>query len=314
MRAVSLVSALIMPVFLAGCGKTTANPADTQEEEGRGPAVGRADPFSDFESWSCSSTDTDWIDVAVSHAGTCGIKRDGHVVCWPDRYDRDVPDDPIPGARSLSMNGLSVCVVGDGGEITCFGNEYDPVATAILDKADKVYLADDVACGISGGSIHCWGAPDVKGLLHPPRGENFADVCLGRHYGCGLTTDGKISCWGDEQNLFASSSEGQYRQISCARHHLCALGLDSNTQSWGPSHVRPKDVEGVKHVECSSTETCVVHHGGITECWSPIQTWNPAEEHQFEAVQGSMYHFCGVDSGGRIHCWGWSVDSEVCPP
>lgn len=307
-RALTIQGVLLVPLLLAACAKTPTVPVDASED------AEPTTPLEESEDWSCGSSANDWIDVAVSHAGTCGLKRDGRVLCWPERAILDPPQEPIPGAKHLAMNGLSLCVIGESNVVSCFGNPLDDATNMPPERLEDVELAHQRACGVSEGLIVCWGEADGAGLLDSPSEQEFTEVCLGRHFGCGLNTEGGIRCWGDVKSPIVDPIVGQFSQISCGRLQLCALDADGSIHWWGVGHGRPEHIVDITHIECSALETCAVHHGGVVDCWDPFRSWRPTGEHVFKEINGSTHRYCGVDLEGRIHCWGRSARSKVCPP
>ena len=70
---------------------------------------------------------------------------------------------------------------------------------AIASRHDTLSVGDDHACGVTtDGTITCWGEEEYGRTIAPD--GKFVAVSAGYHHTCGVKTDGTIACWGGNGN------------------------------------------------------------------------------------------------------------------
>ena len=63
---------------------------------------------------------------------------------------------------------------------------------------------------------------------------NYVDV--GECMACGISTEGNIECWGDEDvttEQFNMPTEGDFVQVAIGKYHGCALDRNGEITCWG---------------------------------------------------------------------------------
>ena len=140
---------------------------------------------------------------------------------------------------------------------------------------EKIVInADDAACGLdSSGSIDCWGDDDDGEVKDAPSGDGYLDVALGNDHACAVAFDGYVECWGE----------------------------DTYDQAWPPTTVR------FTALAAGLRSTCGIRQDTSRAlCWGEdddsIVTGEPS--YSLTAIEGSRYGYCGLDSSGRLRCWG----------
>lgn len=126
--------------------------------------------------------------LSAGNTHTCGVVRDGQAYCW--------------GVNSWGVLGRSL---GQGGPIST------PTPGAVSGGLtfSAVTAGYQHSCGIAaGGAAHCWGFGFSGALGDGSRavggslpaavvgGLTFASVSAGNFHTCGMTTGGRIYCWG----------------------------------------------------------------------------------------------------------------------
>ena len=203
------------------------------------------------------------------------------------------------------------------GSIT--GPTYEHLAT--------LSLAGGFACGVdTDGRAFCWGGSNYRGQLgdgsNAPRAtpvrikssERFLQVTTGDTHACGLTTDDRVLCWGDNTQS----------QIGVTTTDLDCNLLQPNgwVQDFGNKcALVPVPVETVlKFVEIGAggDRTCGRTSAGTIWCWgssfaglgdsaltvrsdSLIRVSSPAH---FATLAVGQYRTCASDGTGQGYCWG----------
>ncbi len=156
----------------------------------------------------------------------------------------------------------------------------------------------------------------------------WADFELGWTHGCGLRSDGRIICSGEDDSVGVMHSNSTYvpsapdyyvyRDVHVAKYHSCGTLVNNTFHCWTggsrSSHTPLKRQDwsirrfvpewgGVKHIASfSSGGTCWVSRDGAADCWGiPLPSTLSDEVHQMVAVAYNLS--CVLDSEGAIRCW-----------
>jgi len=246
--------------------------------------------------------------IAVGAAHACMIDAEGRVFCWGsnargqlglgDSDDRRQPT----FVRDLERAGLTAIDVAAGDSHTC-----------------AVVTADDTSF-----NVFCWGdngqnqvgAADGAASYDSPRlapgTAGARQLSLGPQHTCALFADGRVACWGSNQEgeagqadvnsvrmpttvedvppAIAIAAGGQGGAPPGPPRHTCALvqdmGGDAQVWCWGSNSKRQLGREGM---------------GGGTPAQVEAMTL-PANLTQIAAGQE---HTCAVEGpGGQLWCWG----------
>lgn len=183
------------------------------------------------------------------------------------------------------------------------------------------------------GRAFCWGSDNHAGQLGngtnapsdaPMRvktGARFLQVVTGGAHACGLTTQDRVLCWGDNSQS----------QLGVTTTDLDCTLLQSNgwTQDFGNDcSLVPVPVQtDLKFVElgASAEHTCGRTREGTLWCWgaafvglgdsagtsrsdSLIRVAAPAS---FVSFGMGPYHTCASDAAGQGYCWGIDGEGEL---
>ncbi len=270
---------------------------------------------------------TDFIDVAVGHYSSCGLRANGTAYCWGSQflgtgYSGWTVNEPVLVATvtdfvnissSADNNGNAFCGVARSGRGYCWGTENngnlgngsatgEQVAPSLVqlpvgdDKHDwkKIVISRTSACGIrSGGTVWCWGADD--------RGQ----------IGNGSATTG-------DQNLPQKvPGLSDIVDIVKQEYGACALNKDGYAWCWGEGDFGELgDSRGV------DSDVPVLVRGGPFSAiggasqgafgilkTSPLSTTAqlPKGEHKISAG----YSNCLIDPEGVAWCWGPNGNGQL---
>jgi alpha-tubulin suppressor-like RCC1 family protein len=247
----------------------------------------------------------DWATVSAGDYHTCGIRHGGQLYCWGDNQCGQVGDgtavsDPCREgfedhkARSprrigtfedwanVSAGGFHTCGVRKNGKLYCWGN----------DDAGQVGDGDADPGAVT--------APLRIGTF-----EDWANVSAGGFHTCGVRKNGKLYCWGNDEN--GQVGDGEAGSPALAPRRIGTF------EDWA------RATAGWEHA-------CGIRHGGKLYCWGkdddgqvgdgddPNPATAPRRIGTFEdwaAIDGGVRHSCGVRTNGKLYCWGSDHDSQL---
>jgi alpha-tubulin suppressor-like RCC1 family protein len=166
-------------------------------------------------------------------------------------------------------------------------------------------------CGIAtDAKAYCWGSNGYGQLGDGTQtdrwkptlvsgGLSWKQIEAGGTYGghtCGLTTGGKIYCWGyngygevgigytsyvETVPVETSNVGATYRQLTAGGYHSCAVSTTNAAYCWGYADYGQTGNGGTYYVPTKVT-------GGLA----------------FRQVTAGNYHTCGTTTGNKAYCWG----------
>jgi hypothetical protein len=193
------------------------------------------------------------------------------------------------------------------------------------------------ACRLVDGRAQCWGS-NGQGQAEAPAGP-FAQISLGTHHSCGLSPQGEISCWGDEEAAPPSGTKDVVF-LEAFGASTCVLSAQGAMRCWGQVKATMEGVVAVRgHAGDAITVltadsfrtipsdepprplpagldakvalgSCVIAGDGRVRCWESGRPEPVVVEGQFvDLISGQFLverPICAVDREGRAHCWEWS--------
>ncbi len=239
--------------------------------------------------------------VAVGHAFTCIIRRDGALFCWGyggtgnlglELTPIALGDDELPStlgpvdigdaARQVSAGGYHTCSARNDGALYCWGGG----SSGQLGLSMGVVSTTTPAAG---------GPVDIGG--------NAEAVALGYEHTCALRDTGEVLCWGN--NVDGRLGYGD----------LLNVGLDETPAVKGPVAVGGS----VRQIVAGRQHTCAVRDDDTVVCWggnawgqlgyghkSPMSSPGPALELGGGVMKMTAggYHNCALLTTRHIVCWG----------
>ena len=85
--------------------------------------------------------------------------------------------------------------------------------------------------GASGSSVDSSSNPLTIGAMLAY--ENALQVSAGGYHTCALMIDGRIDCWGLDDDGQATPPAGIFTQVSAGDYHTCGLRSDGSVECWG---------------------------------------------------------------------------------
>lgn len=233
---------------------------------------------------------------------TCGL-LDEQAYCW-GRSWRGVlgdgqqgwkyvgrPSAPVVGGhrfRELSAGPSHVCGVAVDGRVFCWG----------LDDADQLGRP---SAEIPPTANDCSGIPCSTSPLEVP-GVRLASVSVGDEHTCGLDTEGRAWCWGDNgRGALGRGTVGgagepapvatplRFRRIASGFDYTCAIAADGTAYCWGVNGGGQLGIGNPGGPGCG---------GGCNPTPTPVAGSTPFVE------IAAATQTCAIAEDGRMFCWG----------
>lgn len=152
-------------------------------------------------------------------------------------------------------------------------------------------------------------------IVYMQSSVTYEKVAAGAQFGCGLTTEGSVYCWGDNTygqwgNNSTTSPDGGYGparvllpitatdtvvDIAAGARHACALMSTNHVYCWGDNS---QGQLGQGTVSATPVRTPVLVTGGRT----------------YSAISAGSYHTCAIEGTGGanlLDCWGSNSNGQL---
>ena len=170
---------------------------------------------------------------------------------------------------------------------------------------------------------HRAGTPAPKPVTNGVGSGGWASVSAGWNHTCGLRTDGKIACWGDNRYGQATPPPGILTTVSAGYIHSCGVRTDDTILCWGDnSYGQASPPPGAfRTVSAGEHHSCGVRANGTVTCWGSFANYSgdgakpiPMPSGTFRSVHAGENHTCGLRTDGTVSCWGWEIWNRTTPP
>jgi hypothetical protein len=143
--------------------------------------------------------------------------------------------------------------------------------------------------------------------------ERFVQIAAGYEETCGITTDGRVLCWGllgdcrdiegecPSQRGYVPKKVGQTgKSLSVYIGYSCAINENDSIDCWGQSDA-PPHIEGA--FSKLAAPMAIRKSDGAIIAWEDAQVMRLIPNGTFVDVSGYGY-YCGLRSDGTLACWG----------
>ncbi|EFO79638.1 regulator of chromosome condensation RCC1 [Oscillochloris trichoides DG-6] len=276
--------------------------------------------------------------ITAGDVYTCALTTGGGVTCWGANWsgqlgdgttdERSTPVDVVglsSGVTAIAAGNDHTCAITTGGGVSCWGvNQYSQlgdgtttqqstpvVVNGLSSRAAAIAAGDGHTCAMTtGGGVSCWGRNwsgqlgdgtttqrrtpmQVEGLS-----SGVADITAGDSHTCALSTEGGVTCWGNNES-------GQ-------------LGDGTTIQRSTPVQVEGLS-SGVVAITAGDSHTCALSTEGGVTCWggngsgqlgngTTTQRSTPVQVEGLSsgvmAITAGDSHTCALTTGGGVTCWG----------
>jgi alpha-tubulin suppressor-like RCC1 family protein len=176
---------------------------------------------------------------------------------------------------------------------------------------DKVAVGYSHSCGISKGSLYCWGhnSYGVLGITTDSIYSNpqpvlvddggWSDISTYKSHACGIK-DGEMYCWGQNEdnhlglgssNIYVPTKVGDidtWETVSTSENHTCGIA-DGSVYCWGNN-------ESGQLGNTSYSDSTVPVLADNTKNWNFITTYGNST--------------CGI-ADGELYCWGKNISGQL---
>jgi alpha-tubulin suppressor-like RCC1 family protein len=234
------------------------------------------------------------VSIASGALHTCGVTAAGDAWCWGDNWANqlgDAPEDCFEWECNrpvLAASGFGFVAIRAGDSHTCALD--GPGAAWCWGDNSEAELGVDVAIEASGCDAffeNCFLPQRVTG------GNVFRALSLGYYQSCGVTTAGRVMCWGANW-----SGQG-------------GRGTTSPDGDFTPAPVTVAGLESVaaRDVSASGWErVCALTVAGEARCWGDgyglAPTVGVSGDLRLASLSHEGEHGCAVTTTGAAYCWG----------
>jgi len=211
----------------------------------------------------------------------------------------DVVTSPIPVAGGHSFSAIAAgtthtCAIAMDGDAYCWGqNFYGNLGTGSRDTTRVSHPVPELVAG----------------------GQHFTAIDAGNGHTCGLTTLGKIYCWGSgvwgqvgdgARSLYQTTpvpvnGDHIFTALSLGSSHSCCLAV-GRVFCWG--------YDGYEQLGAPAPEDCPYGLlGYVAPCASAPIAVN--SDLTFREVSAGSFHTCAIGSAGGAYCWGANYNGEA---
>lgn len=228
------------------------------------------------------------LSAGISH--TCAIERDGVAVCWGNN------DHGQSGSRSL-------------------GSKLAPTGVLGAHVFWAIAAGDTHTCALDeSGSPWCWGSNSRGQLAEPSITESavpvlagkgairFASITAGSNFTCGLSSNGRVSCWGEngggqlgdgsnfDRPMPVGATSAAFTSIAAGSNHICGITAEGEAYCWG------RNAFGQ------------LGDGGNLDRNTPVRVRGGA---RFTSITAGANHTCAVAVDGTAYCWGQNTYGQL---
>jgi alpha-tubulin suppressor-like RCC1 family protein len=252
-------------------------------------------------------------------SSTCGISASRSAMCWGRGGFGQLgggivgsfttPPVTVAGGiswASISNARLSTCGVSTTGVGYCWGSN----------QRGEVGVAS-VPTGITAAS-------STLSPLQLDGGLTFTSVVAGWVHACGITTTGRVYCWGDNNRgqLGIGSIDTtavrsptpiagnlQFIQLSLGALHTCGITVDHVAYCWGENYTGQLG-DGTTTSRGSPTVVAGGLHFAYIAAGSGFAVGGAAVA-PAGSPQAGVAHTCALTETGVPYCWGWNDDGQL---
>lgn len=142
---------------------------------------------------------------------------------------------------------------------------------------------------------------------------------MGENHGCGLTTRGRLICWGVPTAYpKPEQAKGRFLSVAAGDDHTCAIRANRTLVCWGNNENGELNVPAGKfrQVVARGDHSCGVTQDKRLLCWGEEAFTNYSQTIQssVKKVATGQLHTCALGLDGLAKCWGNGIHGENKAP
>ena len=150
--------------------------------------------------------------------------------------------------------------------------------------------------------------PEPDAMAPQPKTIAAQSLSVGYYEACAVKLDGTTACWG--RALFPEVPQGTLlKRIMTSVESLCGVTTEDRVRCWGNNTLGQTDAPDVafRDVSVGGGGGCLIDLSGALQCWGTIVTVLPSPLPRLERVylgRGDREAVCGINAAGELMCWG----------
>ncbi len=258
-------------------------------------------------------------DIAVNGDHSCALLASGTLRCWGENLEGEAGNGTsggsgtaaltpsLTGVRALAVGYYHTCAVLSNGTAECWGRN---TQGQLGNGTTTTQLLPAAVSGL--GAV-----------------SNGGRVVTGLMYSCGLLPDGRVKCWGRNDNnqlgnnTLIQEPAAVYADIVgavdlCAgQFQTCAILASGTLSCWGSDPVTPiSGVTDAVSVACGGKNVCTTLANGTIKCWeagawSEVQSSAGSTLDHVRVTASGYGQGCAIRANGTLRCWGTNPHGQV---
>jgi hypothetical protein len=246
-----------------------------------------------------------FTDVQLGNFFTCGLRTDGHILCWGDGGGQGVPNETF---KALAVGGFASCGLRSDGTPTCWGYTQQGIGNTPSGSFDGLVAYSDYACALHDHVPTCWGD---RTQADPPPDTVLSAMDIGHSHSCGIRLDGTVACSGSNDFGQSTPPPGTFHALSLSPYSSCGIRqTDATLECWGSSFTG-LPTGPLQAIDIDLGSGCAIAADGHLTCWG-TNTLPP--DGTFKKVGYHQLTGCAIGTNDQLVCWGNNVSGNAIPP
>ena len=151
---------------------------------------------------------------------------------------------------------------------------------------------------------------NANGRATPPSDVEFTATGAGAEHSCGLSTSGRLVCWGKNDNGRADSRDGPFRALAVGTGHICFLHNDGTPLCQGANDVGQSSPPAAAFIDISAgyDHTCGSLPSSHRMCWGgrpgdALASGIFAPPGRFRSLSIGWQTACALSAQADVPCW-----------